>query len=99
MKNYTYKKSLEQLGFEEVPADQYNIYQKDMCAFVNSMSPIIQSANCGWDGVKYAVMRHKNDLMDGDPYMVLFVDTHERWIPISGNSKGCNFEVLGENLW
>ena len=33
-------------------------------------------------------------------YMVLCVDGRtERWIPIDGNSKGCNFSVLGENLW
>jgi hypothetical protein len=35
-----------------------------------------------------------------EPYMVLCVDGHgERWIPIDGNSKGCNLQVLGENIW
>lgn len=99
MKNYTYGWALKDLGFAEVPEEQYNVYQKDMKAFVDSMNPVIAAARCGWDGVRYVVMRHEKDLMDGDPYMVLFCENGERWIPIAGNSKGCNFAVLGENLW
>jgi len=30
----------------------------------------------------------------------LYVDGGgQRYIPINGNSKGCNLSVLGENLW
>jgi hypothetical protein len=61
------------------------------------LSNVVIKANCGWDGVEYKVMRLNNDVRI---YMVLCVGGHgERWIPIDCNSKGCNFSVLGENLW
>lgn len=99
MKNYTYKHALEQMGFSEIAAEEYNKYQKEMREFVESMSPIIVAAKCGWDGVRYAVMRHEKAPDGGDAYMVLYCSGGERWIPITGNSKACNFAVLGENLW
>ena len=39
-----------------------------------------------------------------EKYMVLYVGAQKevnggRWIPITGNSKGCCLSVLGENLW
>lgn len=99
MKNYIYKYTLEDMGFSEIDKDQYNKYQREMCEFVESMSSIIRAMNCSWDGVRYAVMRHKKDPDGGDAYMVVYCSSGERWIPITGNSKACNFTVLDENLW
>lgn len=98
MKNYTYGHVIKGRGYVEVPITDYNEHQLDMRKFVKSMSSVIAQAKCGWDGVRYEVMKH-NEVMDTPEYMVLYCEGGERWIPISGNSKGCNFDVLGENLW
>ena len=98
MKNYTYKWQLNEYGFAELSIEEYTDSQMDMKQFVESMSPIINAAKCGWDSVRYAVMENHqaNDIRE---FMVLCCNGAERWIPIDGNSKGCNFSVLGENLW
>lgn len=99
MKNYTYGWHIEACGYREVEETRYNASQIDMKEFVESMSEIIKNANCGWSSVQYKLMEH-NTHKDIRAYMVLYCGTHgERWIPIDGNSKGCNFSVLGENLW
>ena len=98
MKNYTYKWMLEDRGYTEISVNEYDKYQIDMMKFVESMSNVISDSVCGWDGVRYAVMRHKESPYT-EPYMVLYCGSAERWIPVCGNSKGCNFSVLGENLW
>lgn len=97
MKNYQYKWQITDRGFAEVPESEFTDNQKDMNRFVESMSLVIKYAKCGWDGVMYKVMKHPE--MGIDEYMVLHCDGGERWIPVSGNSKGCNFSVLGENIW
>lgn len=98
MKNYTYGWDIKDRGYVELPVDEYTENQLDMSKFINSMSKVIVDARCGWDGVRYEVMKH--DKHNGTvEYMVLYCNGGERWIPISGNSKGCNFEVLGQNLW
>lgn len=99
MKNYTYGWRLKEMGYVEVSEYEYTERQCDMKNFIEMMSDVIRKANCGWSGVEYVLMKHK-DHEHKDPYMVLCVDGHrERWIPIDGNSKGCCFSVLGENLW
>ena len=96
MKNYTYGWLLKERGYVEEL--EYTASQTDMKKFIESMSTIITESRCGWSGVKYKVMKHDNG--DVNEYMVLWVEGGgERWIPINGNSKGCNFSVLGENLW
>lgn len=70
------------------------------CSYVSKfLDPAVKAANCGWSGVKYLGVRYPNsDYIY--PYMVLYVnDRPERWIPVDGNSDGCNLQVLGENLW
>lgn len=97
MKNYTFGWNLKELGYVEIPEEEYNDRQKDMAEYISVLSDAIHKANCGWDGVKYKLMKINNY---AEPYMVLCVDDNEaRWIPIDGNSKGCIFSVLGENLW
>lgn len=97
MKNYMYAYTIKERGFVEVPEAEYTAEQIDMKNFIESMSEVIKTAKCGWDGVKYKVMRCPNYM---DVFMVLYCDGGgERYIPIYGNSKGCNFSVLGENLW
>lgn len=98
MKNYTYGWKLKEQGYIEVPEEQYTDRQKDMKEYVDVLSEAIRKANCGWSGVEYKVMAY----IDGsiEKYMRLWVeDGGSRWIPINGNSKGCNFSVLAENLW
>lgn len=97
MKNYTYGWMLKDKGFVETSITEYTENQIDMNKFINSMSAVIKESKCGWDGVRYEVMKHEKGSIA--EYMVLYCDGGERWIPISGNSKGCNFSVLGENLW
>ena len=99
MKNYTYGWVIEGQGYKEVSEDRYTFQQIEMNEFIMSISSVIGLANCGWDSVGYKVMEHITD-KNIKEYMVLYCDGHgARWIPIDGNSKGCNFSVLGENLW
>lgn len=100
MKNYTYAWKVMQLGWEEIDVREYTCSQLEMREFIKELSNLVWKAKCGWRGVNYKVMKHK----DGGTteYMVLYTSTGDndgRWIPISGNSKGCNLSVIGENLW
>lgn len=98
MKNYTYGWLLKERGYVEIPEDSYSESQKEMQEYVSVLSDAIAKAHCGWSGVKYAVMQLPND--DIEEFMVLWVQGGgSRWIPISMNSKGENFRVLGENIW
>ena len=98
MKNYTYGWKLKEQGFTEINEDSYSDSQKKMCEYIKVLSDAVRKAQCGWDGVRYVVMQGAQDAIE--EYMVLWVeDGGSRWIPISGNSKGCNLSVLGENLW
>lgn len=98
MKNYTYGWVLRDKGYTEVAESEFTAAQIDMKKYIEMLSDIVAAAKCGWDSVAYKVMQH----VQGDKvtYMVLCVDgSGERWIPIDGNSKGCNLQVIGENLW
>lgn len=98
MKNYTYGWKLREQGYVEVPEEQYTDRQRDMQQYIQLLSEVVRKANCGWSGVEYKVMKY----IDGsiEKYMRLWVeDGGSRWIPITGSNKGCNFSVLGENLW
>lgn len=98
MKNYTYGYLLKQQGFVEIPEDSYSDRQKDMNEYIKVLSEAVSKANCGWSGVRYAVMQYSDDSIE--KYMVLWVEGGgERWIPITGNSKGACLSALGENLW
>jgi len=103
MKNYIYKWQVGGgLEWREVSEDKYTERQKEHKEFINMLSAVVKKAQCGWDEVKYKVIEY-DDVFDSKSYstfMVLCIDGHEeRWIPITGNSMGCNFSVLGENLW
>jgi hypothetical protein len=98
MKNYTYGHVIKDKGYVELPVAEYTANQLDMKKFIESMSSVIVEAKCGWSGVRYEVMKHK--VGDVAEYMVLYCNKGgSRWIPITANSKGSNFSVLGENLW
>jgi hypothetical protein len=63
------------------------------------LSPAVKAAKCGWDDLKYVCIKYLNS-DHVYPYMVLYVDNRPaRWIPVDGNSDGCNLQVIGENLW
>lgn len=98
MKNYTYGWVLKDKGYVEVSESEYTASQMDMKKYIEMLSDVVIAAKCGWDSVTYKVMKHPYG--GNESYMVLCVDgAGERWIPITGNSKGCNLQVLGENLW
>lgn len=100
MKNYTFGWKLKEMGYVEIPESEYTEQQKDDKKFIDKLSNVVKDAKCGWDGITYKVMCYTDGSFE--KYMVLHVDNDMnggRWIPISGNSKGCNLSVLGENLW
>lgn len=98
MKNYTYGWKLKEEGYVEVPEEEYTERQKEHKAFIDMLSDVVAKAKCGWSGVKYKVMYHPDDFYE--KYMVLWCENGgSRWIPITGNSMGCNLAVLGENLF
>lgn len=101
-KNYTYGWRLKELGYTEVPESEYTERQKEEKEFIDMLSNVVREADCGWTGVAYRVMRYTDESIE--KYMVLYVGSEERmegsrWIPITGNSKGSNLAVLGENLF
>ena len=98
MKNYIYGWELKSRGCIEVPEDQYTDDEMSMKHYIDKLSEVVKAAKCGWDGVRYAKMQYPDGSIS--KYMVLWVEGGgSRWIPITGNSKGCNLSVLGENLW
>ena len=97
MKNYTYEWALRDKGYVELPEHDYTESMLEMKEFVGKLSDVVKAAACGWSGVEYKVMENKFGV---DSFMVLKAGKHSgRWIPVTGNSKGCNLSVLGENLW
>ena len=101
-KKYTYEWRLKELGYTEVPESEYTERQKEEKEFIDMLSNVVWKAGCDWTGVAYRVMRYTDNSIE--KYMVLYVGSEDymegsRWIPINGNSKGCNLAVLGENLF
>lgn len=98
MKNYTYGWKLKERGYTEIPECEYTERQKEMKEYIEMLYNVVKEAKCGWDELKYKVISYKGEF--NEKFMVLCVNGSEaRWIPITGNSKGCNLSVLGENLW
>ena len=104
MKNYAYGWQIKERNHEEVSVEKYTEYQWETYEFITGvLNNAIKAAKCGWAGVTYKVLSFENDTRE---YMILYSNgdvnrnySASRWIPIDGNSKGCNFAVLGENLW
>ena len=99
MKNYIHKSQVGD-GFKwtEVPEQEYTERQKADKEFIDMLSAVVKKARCGWDELKYKVVKYEDDCIS--KFVVLCVDGDEvRWIPITGNSMGANIEALGENLW
>ena len=98
MKNYLYKYEIEDRELIEVSIEEYTSYEQEMYEYIAMLSTAIEEARCGWNEVKYKVMQSKYGHYEH--FMVLCVEgREERWIPITGNSKGCSFSILGENIW
>ena len=75
------------------------VYRKHHHYVKYYLAPAVKAANCGWSDVQYVCVKYPGNVHIY-PYMVLYVnDKPERWIPVDGNSDGCNLEVIGENLW
>jgi len=62
------------------------------------LCPSVNKAQCGWDGIAYAVV--DNDGKDRREYVLMFADRNDtpngaRWINVTGNSKG----AIAEAVW
>lgn len=99
MANYTYGWVLEDRGYKEVSKENYTEYQIDMENYIKSLSKVINEAKCGWTAVEYKVMKHREYGIIEEYMRLYVVGGGDRWIPITSNSKGANFQVLGENIW
>lgn len=80
--------------------DQHHLKHKEYVE--KYLAPAVKESKCGWDDLKYVCIKYPNsDYADyACPYMVLYVGNKpKRWIPVDGNSDGCNLQVLGENIW
>lgn len=99
MKNYTYTFTIKERGGEELDWREWpENYFKHSTYIMKFLSPALKEAKCGWDELLYKVIKYPSGAIE--PYMVLCVNGKpERWIPIDGNSDGCNLQVLGENIW
>lgn len=101
MSNYLYTHTIldERKGEICGWSDYQNIHLKHHQYIRDYIAPAVKAAKCGWDDVKYILVKYPNSTYRY-PYMVLCVDDHPaRWIPVDGNSDGCNLQVIGENLW
>lgn len=99
MKNYLYTFEIKRREGREVDWREYteNELQNSVYIEMELRSALI-GAKCGWDDLKYKVIEYPNEFRTS--YMVLYSGGFpERWIPIEGNSKGANLQVLGENIW
>lgn len=104
MKNFMYGWQVKERRHKEVPVTEYTKTQWDMYSYITGvLNNAIKAANCGWLGVDYKVLDFGDDTRE---YMILYSNgefnnnyNSSRWIPVDGNSKGCNFSVLGENIW
>ena len=76
-----------------------DVYQRHRYYVNNCLAIAVRHAHCGWSDLQYICVKYPgSDHIY--PYMVLYVnDRPERWIPVEGNSYGCNLQVIGENLW
>lgn len=99
MKNYVYTLTIKERGGEELDWREWpESYFKHSTYVKKFLSPALKASKCGWDDVIYQVIKYPNGEIA--PYMALCVNGKpERWIPIDGNSDGCNLQVLGENIW
>ena len=89
MNNYTWKWSLEEKGFVEVPFNEYTKCQYSKLNYVEQyLSPSIQHSNCGWHHATYYVLKNKLGI---EEYVVLYPEKENangRYINVSGNSLG-----------
>ena len=93
-KNYTYGWVLKDRGYVEVPESEYTERQIDMKNFIESMSEVIKATRCGWDGVKYKVMRYMDNSIEN--FMVLYCDGEALWYrktQVCHFSKVCAFSA------
>lgn len=96
---YTFTILEERMGQICTEYDLSDIQKKHRQYVNDFLAPAVKAANCGWSDLKYVGIKYPNSNYIY-PYMVLYVnDRPGRWIPVDGNSDGCNLQVLGENLW
>lgn len=99
MKNYTFTHVIKERGGIELDWHDWTENQIRHSTYIEKfLAPAVINSDTGWDNLVYKVIKYPNGSIS--TYMVLCVDgIPERWIPIEGNSKGCNLQILGENIF
>lgn len=99
MKNYLYTFEIKKREGKEIDWREYTVNEVHNSVYIEmELRSALIAAKCGWDDLKYKVVEYPTG--DRANYMVLYSGGYpERWIPIAGNSKGANLQVLGENIW
>ena len=102
MKDYTFAHVLKERGFSEIPEESYKpCYDAKKIWVERYLEPTVVSANCGWESVKYVLM--KIPCSDVAEYVVLASDKNEpkdgRYINITAYSKGAILCAVADNLW
>lgn len=103
MKEYTFAHILREKEYIQIPVESYTSCWEGKRFWVEKyLEPTVKKAGCGWESVKYVVMR--NDALNiTEEYMVLAADINfpldGRYIQVTGNSKGAIMCAVANNLW
>ena len=103
MKYYTFAHILKDKGFVEVPKTSYEPCNDAKQMWVEKyLEPAIIHAKCGWESVKYVLMRNEVANIT-EEYVILSGDKNDpmdgRYIDITANSKGAIINAVSDNLW
>lgn len=100
MSNYTWKWSLDEKGFVELPFKQYTECQTKKLNYVEKyLSPSIQHSSCGWNHTTYYVLKNK---FGTEEYVALYPEkenVNSRYINVSGNSLGAIAITTWSNIF
>lgn len=85
--------------FKALTRDRFTDNERDKARYVNEfLDASVNKADCGWDGVAYAVCDINGEYRT--EFVLMFADRNDtprqaRWINVTGNSKG----AIAEAVW
>ena len=86
-------------GFKVLSANHFTDNERDKARYVNEyLNASVSKADCGWDGVTYAVCDIEGE--SRREWVLMFADKNDtpleaRWINVTGDSKG----AIAESVW